>query len=110
MTGEEARYDFEEDGGRSVLLHKVEESEGEDASLAIEASALSCNREVLTGKTAGPENSAAGTRLCDSVCAVLCSRMLLVGSPVCCQSNDVTEVRDSRPSLCEDGAGVGVDL
>jgi hypothetical protein len=57
MTGEEARYVFEEDGGRSVLLHKVEESEGEDASLAIEASALSCNREVLTGKTAGPEAS-----------------------------------------------------
>ncbi len=30
MTGEESRYVLEEDGGRSVSLHKVEEGEGED--------------------------------------------------------------------------------
>jgi hypothetical protein len=29
MTGEESRYVLEEDGGRSVSLHKVEEGEGE---------------------------------------------------------------------------------
>ena len=29
ITGQESRYVFEEDGGRSVSLHKVEEREGE---------------------------------------------------------------------------------
>ena len=32
MAGEEARYVLEEDGGRSVSLHKVEEGEGEAGS------------------------------------------------------------------------------
>jgi hypothetical protein len=43
MTGEESRYVLEEDGGRSVSLHKVEESEGQDGSLAVEPSSLACN-------------------------------------------------------------------
>jgi len=39
MTGEEARNVLEEDGGRSVALHKVEEGEGEAAAGGIGVSA-----------------------------------------------------------------------
>jgi hypothetical protein len=36
MTGEEAGDILEEDGGRSVSLHKVKEDEGEAAAVALE--------------------------------------------------------------------------
>ncbi len=36
--------------------------------------------------------------------------MEVVRLPPCCQTNDITEVGDSGPSLGEDGAGVRVDL
>jgi hypothetical protein len=55
MTGEESRYVFEQDGGRSVSLHKVEEGEGEPGSGAGEPSSLACDAEVLARETAGPE-------------------------------------------------------
>ena len=57
MTGEEARYVLEEDGGRSVSLHKGEEAECEDAALAGEPSAFAGDAEVLAGETSGPEDS-----------------------------------------------------
>lgn len=40
IRGEESRYVFEEDGGRSVSLHKPKEGEGEDAALPGEACSL----------------------------------------------------------------------
>jgi hypothetical protein len=55
MTGQESRYVFEQDGGRSVSLHKVEEGKGEPGSGTGEPSSLSCDAEVLARKTAGPE-------------------------------------------------------
>jgi hypothetical protein len=57
MTGEESRYVLEQDDGRSVSLHKVEEGEGESGSGACESSSLACDAEVLARKTAGPEAS-----------------------------------------------------
>jgi hypothetical protein len=62
MAGEESRYVFEEDGGRSVSLHKVEEREGEAAAggvvgAPVEAAPLPGDAEVLAGEAAGPENS-----------------------------------------------------
>ena len=56
MTGQKARNVLEEDRGRSVLLHKVEEGEGEDAAFSSETGPPSGDAEVLTGKTAGPES------------------------------------------------------
>jgi hypothetical protein len=52
ITGEEARYIFEEDGGRSVSLHKVEEgmcesTTGEFSIVVTESGSLSGNTEVL---------------------------------------------------------------
>jgi hypothetical protein len=61
MTGEEARYVLEEDGGRSVSFHKVEEGVGEAASgvepfpVAAHAASLAGDGEVLAGEAAGPE-------------------------------------------------------
>ena len=55
MAGEESRNVLEEEGPRSVSLHKVEEGEGEDASLASEPLALPGDGEVLAGEAACPE-------------------------------------------------------
>ena len=56
MTGQESRYVFEEDGGRSVSLHKVEEGVGESASDSIShARSLSGDGEVLAGEPAAEE-------------------------------------------------------
>jgi hypothetical protein len=58
MTGEESRYVFEEDGGRSVSLHKVEEGVGEVGAGAFDhAPPLASDGEVLAGEAAGPEPS-----------------------------------------------------
>jgi hypothetical protein len=57
MTGQESRYVFEQDRGRSVSLHKVEEGKGEPGSGTCEPSSLACDAEVLARKTAGPEAS-----------------------------------------------------
>ena len=114
MTGEEARYVFEEDGGRSMSLHKVEEGEGEDAALSGEACPLAGDAEVLAGKPTGPENST-----CPFPCANVRLSSIAKSGPfpppgfpsrIVSKTGDVSEVRDFRPSLGEDGAGVGVDL
>ena len=55
IAGEESRNVLEEDGGRSVSLHKVEEGEGEAGPGAGESSPLSCDAEILAGEAAGPE-------------------------------------------------------
>jgi hypothetical protein len=56
MTGEEARYVLEDDGGRSVALHKVEEGVGEVGAGACDhASSLAGDAEILAGEAAGPE-------------------------------------------------------
>ena len=60
ITGEESRYVFEEDGGRSVLLHKVEEGEGEAGaggmSVCIyEPCPFPSDRKIGAGKTTRPE-------------------------------------------------------
>jgi len=55
MTGEESRYVLEEDGGRSVSFHKVEEREGEAAPFPGEACSLPGDGEVLTRESARPE-------------------------------------------------------
>ena len=84
-----------------------------------EACPLACDAEVLAGEAAGPEG-------CTTPCGLLFSAYACwaaLGSPVTlkeitgslptgilCDRHDVTEVRDSGPSLGEDGAGVGVDL
>ncbi len=54
MTGEESRYVLEEDGGRSVSLHKLKEAEGEAGPFPGEAPALAGDAEVLAGEAAGP--------------------------------------------------------
>lgn len=62
IAGEEARYVFEDDRGRSVSLHKVEEGVGEPAAgvepvlVGSHASPLAGDGEVLARKTAGPED------------------------------------------------------
>jgi hypothetical protein len=57
MTGEESRYVFEGDRGRSVSLHKVEEGEGEPApGSAPHPGSLTGDREVLAGEAARPED------------------------------------------------------
>jgi hypothetical protein len=56
ITGEESRYVLEEDGGRSMSLHKGEERESEDAALSGETGSLSGDTEVLAGEAAGPED------------------------------------------------------
>lgn len=146
MTGEESRYILEEDGGRSVLLHKGKEGEGEaaagggvegwparivgtarpvsnagpapwadhirsDCGLSApppvrdtEACPLACDGEILARKTAGPE----GSPMPLPTRRVGLSLTVILVPPV--ESNDIAEVRDSGPSLGEDGAGVGVDL
>ena len=106
MTGEEARYVFEEDGGRSVALHKVEEGEGEAGALSGESCPLPGDAEVLARKTAGPEGSPMPLPTRSDGDSGPISRLRL--PPV--ELNDVTEVGDSRPSLGEDGAGIGVNL
>jgi len=56
MTGEESRYVLEEDGGRSVSFHKVEEGMSEIGTAAVDHSpALAGDGEVLAGEAAGPE-------------------------------------------------------
>jgi hypothetical protein len=58
MTGEEARYVLEDDGGRSVALHKVEEGVGEVGAGACDhASSLAGDAEILAGEAAGPEGA-----------------------------------------------------
>jgi len=106
MTGEEARYVFEEDGGRSVALHKVEEGEGEAAALSGESCPLPGDAEVLARKTAGPEGSPMPLPTRSDGDSGPISRLRL--PPV--ELNDVAEVRDIGPSLGEDGAGVGFDF
>jgi hypothetical protein len=60
MTGEESRYVLEEDGGRSVSLHKVEEGVGEVGAGAFDhASSLPGDAEILTGEASGPEGCTA---------------------------------------------------
>lgn len=64
MTGEESRYVFEEDGGRSVSLHKAKERKGEVAAGACDhAPSLPGDAEVLARKTAGPEMGAGPNRI-----------------------------------------------
>ena len=55
IAGEESRNVLEEDGGRSVSLHKVEDRERESRSGAGETAPSSGDAEVLAGETAGPE-------------------------------------------------------
>jgi hypothetical protein len=110
ITGEESRYVFEEDGGRSKSVNEVEESEGEAGAGALvfgsHASSLACDAEILAGETARPECcSTPILRPFVSTPGATSSHHPLpfVGSLPAFKSNDVTEVRDSRPSLCEDG-------
>jgi hypothetical protein len=120
MTGEESRYVFEEDGGRSMAFHKDEEGIGEVGAGAFDhASPLSCDGEVLTGEAAGPEGSRTPGLVPPQLLLIVgCSRSadtilmlaLLSAPPPVSDSGDVTEVRDSGPSLGEDGAGIRVDL
>jgi len=114
MTGEEARYVFEEDGGRSVALHKVEEGEGESAALSGEACPLPSDGEVLTGEAAGPENST-----CPFPCAKVRLSLIARSGPlpppglpsrIVSKMGNVAEVRNAGPSPSEDSAGVGIDF
>jgi hypothetical protein len=63
IAGEESRYVLEEERGRSVSLHKVEEREGEDAALSCEPGSLSSDAEVLAGEAAGPEGCSGPTTI-----------------------------------------------
>jgi hypothetical protein len=116
MTGEEARYVLEDDGGRSVALHKVEEGVGEVGAGACDhASSLAGDAEILAGEAAGPEGGVhpiACAPVPSSVYAIPSSDRPAPFALLCAfsKANDVTEVRDSGPSLGEDGGGVGVDL
>jgi len=133
MTGEEARYVLEEDGGRSVSLHKGEECEGEGGSFAREPASLAGDAEVLAGEPAGPEGGVSPAVAPEFACSegvgdtkpmVDTTRWLDCSMPPASARNipgpsfhqprpdveNVTEVRDSRPSLAEDRRGVGVDL
>jgi hypothetical protein len=126
IRGEEARNVLEEDGGRSVALHKSKEREGEAGPLAGEAAALPGDGEILTGEASGPEVGFPPTRTVgahgidaspvptlsggESVGCGAWSR-LVVGSKLHVSDiDDASEVGDTWPSLGEDGAGVGVDL
>jgi hypothetical protein len=104
ITGEEARYILEEDGGRSVALHKVEEGEGEAGPLSGEPGPLAGDAEILARKTAGPE----GSPMPLPTRRVGLSLTVIRVPPV--ESNDIADIRDAGPSLGEDGAGVGVDF
>jgi hypothetical protein len=56
MTGEKARNVLEEDDGRPVSPHKLEEGEGEAGAGALDhAPSLACDGEVLAWEAAGPE-------------------------------------------------------
>jgi hypothetical protein len=55
MTGEKSRHVFEENGGRSISLHKVEEGVGEAGSRPCKPSPLAGDGEVLAGEPARPE-------------------------------------------------------
>jgi hypothetical protein len=55
VAAEESRYVLQEDGWRSVALHKVEEGIGESAAFSGESATLACDREVLAGESSGPE-------------------------------------------------------
>ena len=63
MTGEEARDILEDQEGRSVSLHKVEEGEGESAARSCESCALAGDGEVLAGEAAGPEGGVLPKRM-----------------------------------------------
>jgi hypothetical protein len=120
ITGEESRYVLEEDGGRSVALHKVKEGIGEAGSGAVvlcsHASSLAGDGEVLAGEAAGPEGGVWNamtwlnppSKLRGSV--GLRSLSIPLYRSKARQFGDVSEVRDSGPSLGEDGTGAGVDL
>lgn len=114
MRGEESRYILEEDGGRSVSLHKGKEGEGEAAALPGESGPLAGDAEVLAREAAGPESS--GVPISGTACPVSTVGPGRFNSWMRCrcgsqrECDDVTEVRDARPSLGEDGAGVWVDL
>jgi hypothetical protein len=103
MAGEESRNVLEEDDGWSVSPHKLKEGEGESGSLPGEPASLAGDAEVLAGKTAGPEGGVAPITTSGSLPSPRCP-----SEP--CKVGDRSEVRDARPSLREDGAGVGVDL
>jgi hypothetical protein len=62
MRGEKARNILEEDGGRSVARHKVEEGEGERGSLSAESAPFPGDAEVLTREAARPEGRVSPTR------------------------------------------------
>jgi hypothetical protein len=130
MTGEEARYVLEEDGGRSVSFHKVEEGVGETGScistvhVRSHAASLAGDGEVLAGETAGPEGcigpiSTAFVLICwpcqpwpkpRNVAATSLPFISVDLDGVSGDVGDVSEVGDVGPSLREDRAGVGVDL
>jgi len=102
-----ARNVLEEDEPGSVSPHKLEEGEGEAGSGSLaHASSLPGDGEILAWKTAGPEASPSPLPTRSDGASGPTSRLRL--PPV--ELNDITEVRDSRPSLGEDGGGVGVDL
>jgi hypothetical protein len=117
MTGEEARYVLEDDRGRSVSLHKVEEGEGEAGSLAREPLALPGDAEVLAGEAAGPEVGAGPVRIDTLPMPWPPVPTLIAGEsvPTCSdreppvvwnasgEPNDASEVGDSGPVSGEDG-------
>jgi hypothetical protein len=110
VGAEEAGNVLQEDPTRSVSFHKPEEGEGEAGSLAGESSALSCDGEVLAGEAAGPEFSPMPLPIrngSDNSSSFKTSRCTLSGTN---EFHDFPEVRDTGPSLGEDGGGVGVDL
>jgi hypothetical protein len=93
MTGEESRYVFEEDRGRSVSLHKVEEGIGEAApGVGAHASPLPCDAEILAREAAAPEVGASPVALGAERTA-----------DALVQLDDVTEVGDGGPVSGEDG-------
>ena len=103
-----------------MLSNKVKEGEGEAAAGSCESLALAGDGEVLAGEAACPEGGiaiAGAQPILWTVEPIFSGGLVLslgawsrlvVGSNA--QTRDVTDVDDSRPSLGEDGAGVGVDL
>jgi hypothetical protein len=134
MTGEKSRNVLEEDGGRSVSLHKGEEGERQSGSGTGEPSPLPGNREVLAGEASRPEGGVLPVRIgdfariparsywCQSFIDPSASKLITIGTvspgppssifcgPTRSEGDDVSEVRNAGPVLCEDARGIGVDL
>lgn len=132
MTGEKARNVLEEDEPGSVSPHKVEEAEGEAGAQPGESAPLAGDAEILAGEAAGPKNGTppipvvvrsdpigptfdpwpchASTIVGDTDELTPDEPVLFVRREFAGDRSNASEVRDSGPSLSEDGRGVRVDL